>query len=490
MERDSLKLKVASSMFWKFGERVGTRFVTFVVSLLLARILSPEDYGIVALLTFFVSVLDVIITSGFGSSLVQRKDASDLDFSTVFYFCVLLSCVLYLLLFFCAPIIARFFSNNTLIMLLRILGIRLLFSGVATIQNAYVDKHMMFKRYFISSTFSAIISGSVAYLMALYGYGVWSLVAQYVISLFISTVVLWFTVRWRPVVQFSTQRLKLHYSYGWKLLMSSIIATVYTEVRAPIIGRLYSSSALGYYSRGNSFPNLITDNLTSSINSVLFPAISQEQTNPDKVRSMTRRSIKTTAYLIMPIMTGMAVVAKPLVLLLLTNKWIESVPYLQIACFSGALGPIQSANLQAIKALGYSDVILKLETIKRILGILTLIIVMRYGVLAIAISSMFSSALFLFINTYPNKKLLNYTIKEQMIDILPFVGMCLVMASVVYPIQLLDWPIILILSIQVLIGALLYFVMSGIFKVDSLEYLRTTIISLFKRSANSKLDVI
>ena len=468
----SLKSKVISSMFWKFCERIGARLVTFVISLILARLLTPDDYGVVALITVFIALLDTVVTSGFGSSLIQRKDADELDFSSVFYFCVLLSCGLYLLLFFAAPWIALFYRNDKLTFLVRVMGLRLLFSGVSTVQNAYVDRNMMFKRYFFSSTFSAIISGVVASGMALSGFGVWSLVAQNLIYSISSILILWFTVRWRPVLRFSMRRMRELYSYGWKLLVSSIITTLYNEIRELVIGRLYSTADLGYYTRGRSFPGLINDNLTATINSVLFPAIAQKQRNRETVKIMTRRSMKTTAYLVMPVMTGLAVVARPLVLLLLTEKWSECIIYLQIACFTSAFTPLQSANLQAIKALGYSGTILKLDIIKRSAGLFVLFLVMRYGVIAIALSTIWNAIMFTMINMHPNKKLLNYSINEQLMDIAPFIGMCAIMAALVYPIQFLQLPLSVVLAMQTATGIVLYIAMSVVFKVDSYSYIR------------------
>jgi O-antigen/teichoic acid export membrane protein len=480
-ENPTRKEKVVTSLFWKFSEKMGARIVGFLISIVLARILSPDDYGTLAILLILMTLTDALVVSGLGNSLIQKKNADALDFSSVFYFSMVMVVLFYLILFFVAPVIARYYSNGLLIPMLRVLGIRLIFSGIGTVQNAYVDRNMLYRRYFFSTLSGTILSGLAALWMALHGFGVWALVAQYLSQAFISTAVLWFTVKWRPARAFSLARLKSLYSFGWKLLLSKLIYTGCSELRGLIIGRLYSPSDLGYYTRGSTFPKMLDDGLTTAINSVLFPVVSQEQFSPNMVKAMIRRSIRTTAYVIVPIMTGLAVVADPLVCFLLTEKWRPCVPYLQIFCYCMALNPIQQANVQAIKAIGRSDITLKVDIVKESIGVAVLLFVMNRGMLLVAISAMINATIFMIAYISPNKKLINYRLSEQMIDILPYIGLSVIMAAAIYPIHWLRLPALPTLIFQMIAGGTVYLLCSVLFKVESFRYILDILMRLIKR---------
>jgi len=474
-QENQLKNQVISGLIWKFSERAGVQIFNFVVSIILARMLAPNDFGLISLVTVFITLADVFVNSGFGNALVQKAGADELDFSSVFYFSMCTSIMLYIVVYLCAPAISRFFGNELLTAITRAMGIRLLSAGINSVQNAYVQRNMLFRKFFFVTLGGTLSSSVLAIIMALNGYGVWALVVQYVGSSIVNSVLLWFIVRWRPRLMFSWQRMKGLFSYGWKLLVGALINTAYNELRSLVIGKMYSAVDLAYYTKGKSFPNLIVNNVEATIASVLFPAITKKQDDMEQVRAMTRRSIRTSAYIIIPAMTGLAVVAKPLVLLLLTEAWTEAVPYLQMYCFTAALMPMQSANLQAIKAIGRSDIALKLEIIKRSLGLVVLFLVMNHGVFAIALSAIPMSAIISIINAAPNSRLLNYKYSQQLQDIAPFVGMSAVMAVVVYPINWLPLPEIAILSIQCLLGAAIYLGESILFKVESFTYIKNII---------------
>lgn len=476
--KKSLKSKVLSGLVWKFSERISAKFISFIVSIILARLLAPEDFGQISLLLVFMALADIFVSSGLGNALVQKKDTDEIDFSSVFYLCTIFSVILYVLLFFSAPAIEVFFRSPQLTILLRVIGLRVLCFNVNTVQNAYVDRHLMFKRYFYSTLSGTIISALAALGMAYTGFGVWALAAQYLIQTAVSTLVLWFTVKWRPIPVFSWKRMKELYSFGWKILVSSLITELYNQLRSLIIGRLYTAADLAYFTRGKSFPTLISDNITFSINGVMFPAIARAQSDPPRVKAMTRRAIKTTSYIIMPLMIGLAAVAEPMVRFLLTDKWIECVPYLQIMCVTSAFFPVQGANIQAIKAMGHSEIILRLDVIKRGFGVLVLLLVMRHSVLAIALSNIVASAFFIIVNLSPNKKLFDYSFGDQMRDIIPYIVMSLIMGAVVYPIKLLSWPLIVILITQVIAGAAIYILISVILKLDSLIFVKDTVMEV------------
>lgn len=468
---NDIKSKVMTGLFWKFGERISAQLVTFIVSIVLARLLSPEDYGAIAMVTVFITFANVFVVNGFGNALIQKKEADNIDFSSVFYFNIVFSIILYCILFALAPYIADFYNMKILSMVLRVLGLRVIIAGINSVQQAYVSRHMLFKRFFWSTLFGTVLSGIVGIVMAYMGFGVWALVAQYLTNTSIDTIVLWFTVRWRPNFVFSFSRMKKMFSYGWKLLCSGILDTGYNQLRSLIIGKIYSSSELAYYDKGQQYPNLIVININTSISSVLFPAISQEQDNKSRVKDMTRRAIKTSSYIMWPLMIGLAVIAEPLISLMLTDKWLPCVPYLQIACFTYGFWPIHTANLEAMKALGRSDLFLKLEIIKKVIGILILIIAMRYGVMAIALSSIMATIISSFINAYPNRDLLNYSYIEQLKDILPTIGLSIMMGIIVYTVKFFNVNNFFQIVIQIVLGGIIYLLGSKVFHFETYEYL-------------------
>lgn len=477
---NELKKKTVYSLLWRFLERCGAQGVTFLVTIVLARLLAPEVYGLMALVSVFTAILQVFVDSGLGNALIQKKDADDLDFSSVFFFNLVMCIALYLLLFFCAPLIATFYHNPELTLVIRVLGITLLIAGVKNVQQAYVSRKLQFKRFFFATLGGTIGAAVIGIAMAYMGFGIWALVVQSLFNTMLDTVILWLTVRWRPKLIFSFARLKGLLRYGWKLLTSALLHTFYTNLRTMIIGRLYTPTDLAYYEKGQSFPTLIVSNINASIDSVLLPTMSGVQDSRETVKAITRRSIVISSYLMWPMMVGLAAVAKQLVLLLLTEKWMTAVPFLQIACFALGLEPLQTANLNAIKALGRSDIFLKLEILKKTISIVILLLSMRFGVVVIAVSSLAYSVIATMFNAAPNRKLLGYSYFEQVKDIFPCFALALLMGAAVYPIALLPMPTILTLLAQVVVGAFIYVGLSAILKLEPFYYIFNTI-RQFKR---------
>lgn len=463
--------KTISNLIWRFAERCGAQGVTFVVSIVLARLLDPEVYGTVALVTVFTAILQVFVDSGMGNALIQKKDADDLDFSTVFYFNVVVCAGLYLIMFVAAPYIAAFYNDASLTPLVRVLSIALLISGVKNIQQAYVSRTMQFKRFFFATLGGTLGAAVVGITMAYLGFGVWALVVQALFNNIVDTIILWVTVKWRPKWCFSFARLKYLYSFGWKLLVSALLDTVYSNLRQLIIGKMYSAEDLAYYNKGKQMPNLLITNINTSINSVLFPKLSLEQDNLVRVKEMTRKAIQISSYLVWPAMIGLFVCAEPLVLLLLTEKWLPSVPYLRMFCITYAFWPIHTANLNALKAVGRSDLFLKLEIIKKCIGVTSIILTMNHGVFVMAFAGMLTAPLASFINASPNKKLINYSYFEQIKDLLPSIAMSIVMGFCVWWLQYLPMHSILILVVQVIAGVVIYFGLSALFKVSEFNFL-------------------
>jgi len=470
MARDDKSL-VVSGFLWRFFERIAAQVVSFIVSTLLARLLLPEEYGTIALVNIFITLANVFVTSGFGNALVQKKDADDADFSSVFYFNVLLSLVLYAILFFCSPLIASIYDEPKLTLVCRVMGLRLIIAAVNTIQHAYVSRHMLFRRFFWSTLGGTLLSGVVGIAMAYYGLGIWALVAQYMVNVATDTVVLFFTVKWRPKLLFSWQKLKGLISYGWKLLASELVNTGYMELRSLIIGVKYSSADLAYYNRGQSFPKLFVVNVNSAIQSTLFPVLSKAQDDRERLRGMARRAIRISSYIVLPLTIGLALTAKPFISVLLTDRWLECVPFLQMYCVFYGLMPMQSANLQVIKAIGRTDVYLKLEIVKKLVGTLLLLASMPFGVYVIAAGAVASNVFAVLINTVANKKLLDYGLWAQLKDLFNGILPLLVMSAAVYAVGLVAMPNLLLLFAQVAVGGVTYVLASWALKNESFVYL-------------------
>lgn len=462
---------VVSNFIWRFLERCGAQGVTLIVSIVLARLLNPEIYGTVALVTVFTTIMQIFVDSGMGNALIQKKDADDLDFSSVFYFNIMMCSVLYLIMFFAAPFIAAFYKIPELTAVVRVLSLILIISGVKNVQQAYVSRHLMFKRFFFATLGGTIGAAIIGILMAYFGFGVWALVAQMLFNTTIDTLILWITVKWRPKKMFSIQRLKSLFSYGWKLLVSALLDTVYNNVRQLIIGKVYTKSDLAYYNNGKKYPEYLVSNINTAIDSVLLPTMSNEQEHPERVKSMTRRAIKTATFIIMPLMVGFSVCSKQLVSLILTDKWLPAVPFMQIFCISFAFYPIHTANLNAIKAMGRSDLFLKLEIIKKSIGVVTIIIAVKFGVMAMAYSMLVTSFISQVVNSWPNKKLLNYSYLEQVKDMLPQIGFSLLMGMIVYFVSFLHLNSLITLLIQIPIGVIVYWLFSKLFHIESYEYI-------------------
>lgn len=470
-----IKNRVLSNLIWRFAERCGAQLVAFTVSIILARILEPEVYGVIALITVFTTILQVFVDSGLGNALIQKKDADDLDFSTVFYTNVVFCGVLYMVLFLCAPLIAGFYADTSLTALIRVLGLTIVVSGVKNIQQAYVSRNMLFKKFFFSTLGGTMAAAFVGIAMALSGYGAWALVAQQVINVTVDTLILWITVKWRPKRMFSVRQLKNLFSYGWKLLASALLDIGYNNVTQLIIGKKYSSADLAYYNRGRQFPNFIVGNVNNAIDSVLFPVMSDAQDNRESVRQMTRRSIKISVYIMAPLMMGLAFTADSVVKLVLTDKWTACVPFLRIFCISFMFWPVHTANLNAIKAMGRSDLFLKLEIVKKCVGIVLVLSTMWFGVMAMAYSLLVSCVAGQVINSWPNRKLLDYGYTEQLKDILPAILLAVGMGGVVSCVSVFHLPELLTLAVQAVLGTVVYIAGSVVFKIDSFVYLKKII---------------
>ena len=483
MEKN-LKSRIFSSLIWKFLERGGTQGIQFVLQLFLARLLTPKDYGTIALITIFINIAGVFIDSGFNTALIQQKNIDEEDISSVFYTSLVTSISIYIIIYFVAPLIANFYKIQELVSIIRVLSIILIIGVFNSVQSAIVSRRMEFKSFFFSNLGATTISGIVGIILAYKGFGVWTLVYQQIVNQIVGFIILYSRIKWKPKLLFSIKKVKKLFSYGSKLLCSALIDTVYRNLIGLIVGRTYSSTMLAYYNRGDSFPALIVGNLNGSIQAVIFPALSSLQHDKEKVKVLMRRAIVTSSYIVFPAMLGLMAIAEPMIKLILTDKWVPCVPYLRVFCLSYALWPIHTANLQAINAIGRSDIFLKLEIVKKIVGISILLITSRYSPYAMALGVAFSGVICSFINAYPNKKLLNYSYLEQMKDILPSSILSLIMGIVVYSIILLKFSDLLTISVQIIVGGIIYMMLSYIFKVECFIYLLNI---FFKKKRGTEL---
>ncbi|MGN1015499.1 MAG: lipopolysaccharide biosynthesis protein [Faecousia sp.] len=472
---------VFSGLFWSFGERILAQGISFVLSLVLARLLMPEQYGVVTMVLVFINIANVFVSNGLGESLIQKKDADDTDFSTIFYVSMALSLVLYLILFAVAPWIAQIYRAPELKPVLRVLALKLPIAGINTIQHAYVQKHMQFRKFFFSTLWGTLISGVVGVWMAYRGYGVWALVAQYLVNSTIDTVVLFLTIQWKPRRIFSAASARALVGYGWKLTAASLINTLYSELRSLIIGVKYSTEDLAFFNKGNQLPSLAIVNINTSIGKVIFPAMTKASGDKAQVKAFGRRAMKTTAYLIFPMMAGLMAVAEPLIRLLLTEKWLPCVPYLRLACLYWACQPIQTANWQIIKAMGRSDLCVKLEILKKLIGFSMIFLALPLGVYALAASNTLFAAISMLINIAPNRKLIGYSYFEQLLDLLPSAVSSAVMGVAVCWIGLLPLGDCLLVVIQVAAGIGIYVALSLVTRNESFRYLLDTVKSLLHR---------
>lgn len=474
--------RFVNNLFWKFLERCGSQGVSLIVSILLARLIEPSAFGIMSIIYVFTAVFNAFVDSGMGVALIQKKDADDVDFSSVFFFNITLGSTLYLLLFFAAPLIASFYEMPELVSLLRVASLVLIISGLRNVQQAFVSKTLIFKKYFYATLTGVISSAIIALAMAYSGFGIWALVFQNLSNLAISTIVLWIVVKWRPKLLFSFIRLKSLISYGWKLLVTGVLDILYENVRALIIGKMYKPADLAYYNMGAQFPYGIVNNINASIDSVLLPTVSEEQDDRPQVKRMVRRAIVTSTYVMAPLMFCLAAVADNFVYLFLTEKWAECIPYLRIFCISFMFYPINSSNLNVIKALGRSDIILKLEITKKIIGVSIILITMWISPFAMAVGALCGAFICQFLNAWPNKKLLNYSYLEQIRDILPNLIVALFVAGLVFSISLIGIPRIASFCFQIITGLVLYPFISKIIGLESYSY----ILDVIKMYLNKK----
>ena len=452
---ESLKNKTVKGVGWSFIDNLSSSGITFLVGLVLARLLTPSEYGIMAILTIFIAVSNSIVDSGFSNALIRKTDAKQVDYNTVFLFNLLVSGLLYVALFFAAPAISVFFKEPLLVEVMRVIGWVLVINALAIIPRTLFVKAVNFKTQTKVSLIASISSGVVGIGMALAGMGVWSLVGQQLSRQLLNTLFLWIYGKWHPAWEFSMQSFKELFGFGSKILLSGLLNTVFNEIYALVIGRCYTSAQLGQYTRANQFNQIFSSNLTTVIQRVSYPVLSSIQDEPERLREAYRKVIKSTMLISFACMLGLAAVAKPLIILLIGEKWLPAVGFLQIICFSGMLYPLHAINLNILQVKGRSDLFLKLEIAKKTIAIGPLVLGVLFSIEYMLWGSVCTSFMAYFLNSYYSANLIDYPAKEQIKDILPTFIVSFLTAAAMWSLTLLSLSNWLLLPLQCLLGILL-----------------------------------
>ena len=410
---------VKRGFFWNFAENVLYKGVQFILQIVLARILMPEDYGLCAIVLAFINIAQELVNSGFPNALIQKKDASRIDFSSVCHFSVALGIIFYSVLYIIAPIIADFFNDSRITSIMRIMGLSLVIGAFNSVQTAIVYKHLQFRKSFIANFVSISASAVFGILAATKGFGVWALVVQYLSNRVINTLTFFCLVKWFPTIEFSFQSIKSLFSYGWKLMITSLLSFLSQDIYSLVIGKFFSKAQLGVYDLGNKIPSNLANTIASTIGRVLFPAFSAIQDDTSRIKEYIKITNQLSCFVMFPLMFGIAAAAKPIIILVFTEKWLNSVIIMQVACVWYAFNPIHYANIQVSKAIGRSDISLLIELSKKVLDILLLVFTVRYGIFYVALGLAVSSIIGLWIDIEPMKKHIKYSTVEQLIDVFP-----------------------------------------------------------------------
>lgn len=461
---------IISNLIWKFAERIAAQSISLIVSIILARILIPDDYGTVSLIMVFITIADVFVNNGLGTALIQKKYADQLDYSSTLWANMILSVIIYLIIYIAAPYISAFY-NQELTLIIRVLALRIIVAGFNSIQHAYVSKNMLFRKYFWSTLFGTLVSGIVGVFLAYSGAGPWALVMQYMTNSCIDTVVLFFTVGWRPKLFFSFSRVLPLIKYGWSILVEAFSDTLVSQLRNLIIGKVYSPSDLAYYTKGQQFPNLFMANISTSISSVLFPAMSNRNNDKSSVTNLMRKSIRLMTFVLFPILLGFSMIARPFVRIVLTEKWINAVPYLQLFCIAFLLQVGMNPRHEAIKAIGCSKVYMNEHILYRAIDIVLLLLVLKKGVIYILICYIFSLSILSIILAYTSKKYTDYTYKDQIYDVIKPIICSILMCFILYYVSKLKLNDYFLILIEIIVGIISYTIFALLLKIPELSFI-------------------
>ncbi len=461
--------KIGFSIVFKGAERFLVKFLGLVVSIVLARLLAPEEFGQVAIITVFINLCQVFVDSGLNSALVQNKKADSVDYSTVFYISLAVAAIMSAALILTAPIIGEYYENDAIVLPLRVYSLSLFVSAFSAVQNAKLQREMKFRTVLYTSLSSTILSAAIGITLAALGAGIWALIVYYFAYTVFSSLAILIADRWVPTLEFSLSRAKELFSYGWKMLVSGLLCSLYADIRTLIIGKMFSEAQLGYYNRGQQFPTIISGTAETTINSVIFPAMSEKQDDRKEIKKLAKQTVALGCLIMMPVMVGMSIAAKNIILVLLTDKWLPAVMFMQIICMGSANIALVCAGLTAIKSVGRSDVYMRLELVRRIamLAVLLVSVFAFRSVEAIAWGYAISAWIDVVIISVPVKRLIGYGLIEQLCDVWKIILAALLMGGVVFAVGLLSAPAWLILILQIASGIIIYPALCCVLKIDS-----------------------
>ncbi|MFI3297220.1 MAG: lipopolysaccharide biosynthesis protein [bacterium] len=478
----NLKNKAINGTLWSALDNILNKGVAFIVGIILANLLTPAEYGLIAIIMLFIAVFNSLVDSGFSSALIRKNNVTELDYNTIFLFNLAISIVLFIVLYLISPFISQFFRQPELTLLTRVMGVIVIINALAIIQRTKLVKSIDFRIQTKISVVSSVISGGIGITMAFLDFGVWSLVGQQISRQLLNSSLLWFYNRWCPKLEFSKRSFQEMFSFGWRLMVSGLIDTIWKEIYQIVIGRFYSSATLGQYGRAQQFNTIFSSNLTQIIQRVSFPVLSSIQDDPKKLKEAYRKIIKTTMYVSFICMLILAAIAKPLILVLIGEKWLQSVEFLQIICFSGMMYPLHAINLNMLQVQGRSDLFLRLEIFKKIIALIPVLLGIFISIYWMLIGSVFSGFCAYYLNSYYSGKLINYSIREQIIDIYPSFLIAIAVSSVLYLISFADLGMIYILIIQLLVGIILTICFSMVSRNQEFTTLKTILLSVINRN--------
>lgn len=488
-QENSLKKKTISGLLWSFGDMMGNQGIQFIIQIILARLLLPEDFGIIGMILVFVALSNSLVDSGFTQALIRDQKADQTDYSTVFYFNLVVSVSIYGVLFLSAPLISTFFEEDQLTALVRVLALGVIINAFSIIPRAMFTKEVDFKVQAKVNMAASIVSGIIAVAMALLGFGVWSLVVRMLALNGVQAILLVFYRRWLPSLVFSTASFKRLFGFGWKLLVSGLIDTAYDNIYYVIIGKQYSATSLGYYTNAAKFSDVATQTLTATIQRVTYPVLSGIQDQEERLKQSFKKVIKLSGFLIFPIMIGVAAVAEPLILLIFGEKWATMIPYFQLLCIAGMLYPIHALNLNILQVKGRSDLFLYLEIIKTIIPTILILAViwMDWGITILVITIVLDSYISLFINIYFSGREISYGVKEQVLDLLPIYAISVGMGAVVYGVgKLVPFSELLTLILQIGLGVVLYILICKLLRIKEFDTVYDLLVPMIKKIKPAK----
>ena len=486
--QNNLKTKTLSGLIWQFAQKILAQVLSFVITVILTRLLTPEDYGVVALACMFNVLVGIFVSGSMDAALIQKKDADELDYNTVFYSSLFMSIIIYGVIYFGSPYFAAMYHNQQICSIMRVLALTMPIGAFTMVQSAIVTRRMQFKKFFFVGIIGQIVSASIGISMAYSGYGPWALVAQQMVSGITNSCVLIYLVRWWPKLMFSWARFRELFAFAWKKTAAGFIGTLCDQLKGYLIGFKYTAADLAYFNRGEGIPSMFNTNIAGTINTVLFPALSQLQGDYSAVKRGMRRAMMTSSYVLMPIFLGLAAISDKVVLILYTEKWAPAIPFMQIACLTGGVIVLNSANLQSIFAIGKSGEVLKLEFYKKPVMILLLFVGIYFGPIGISIAMLFYSLYVLYMNTRPNKKYLKYSLTEQINDVKAGIILSSVMAVLVYLAGLYIENDKLSVTIQIIFGVIIYVGFSELFKPEAYSYVRDMALKLLYNKGKYSYD--